>query len=490
MSFPDLFNDCSNITQLADLLTPKTAAGGKIKFVQKTDGRHLTRLDLKGEVPLIAIFDKLKQIAPPCSDPTSYSKPVSRIFQLLKPETPSKLSSFFSSLSLSKSKSQKELEDKTKASEEAIFSLLEGCYFPKKMSEPELKTARASTNYAFLGKDLPHARDSFASPKTSNTKSGEADKKSQEAAKKEDKVVFPPVPDINRDGLRENPLSKRLRRLDNPKLAQRVSSDMGVYINTNEVNLEQTRSSLALKPKVQGSVHVGFSGWHNFDIMALRESSCAFLPDLNPENKLFLSQVLLLLRRCPNRFYFVDQMVAFVKKYNHLDCILFRRDLALSISFLPNTSDDPLYRDIYSSDPDDTGQITVELQRPGSWLYTDSRYQHIRTLALTDCIAVITENILATHKFQEMRKLMEANGRHIDTVYIANIPEYMWEYADKLSLIESMQAMVEDETVVIYSDLEKQQTIAGKRLKEKDFRPLFGEFWDRFGPALPSKQAS
>lgn len=90
-----------------------------------------------------------------------------------------------------------------------------------------------------------------------------------------------------------------------------------MYINTNEGGVANISSKLASKDLISKPFHIGFSGWHNFDIMVLRGSERALICDSNPENALFLHHVLLDIRACENRNAFIKKITQFIKENDY-----------------------------------------------------------------------------------------------------------------------------------------------------------------------------
>ena len=64
-------------------------------------------------------------------------------------------------------------------------------------------------------------------------------------------------------------------------LNRRHGTDTPPYILTNESSLDQTRAILQKEPRPENSLHVGTSGWHNYDIMWIRRSSFGCLFDIS-----------------------------------------------------------------------------------------------------------------------------------------------------------------------------------------------------------------
>ncbi|KTD57674.1 hypothetical protein [Legionella shakespearei] len=295
----------------------------------------------------------------------------------------------------------------------------------------------------------------------------------------EDLIPVPRLP----VSVKEDPISRRLRRFDNLELKAPMPTHSGVYINTNERGSAETARTLAQKPLITQACHIGFSGWHNFDIMAQRLSTRALICDINPENALFLYHVLKLVGRYTDRQEFVRQMSQFVKKSHYVGA---RKNIgrdpwlysieSTSISFSLNVSEEPPYDDHYSV----FEEVELEFQRPTSWLFTDERYAHIRRLALTDKIALITESICAVETFASIAKLLRENSVQIDTVYVSNISEWIDTPKERDLFRETVQAFLsESETILIDGKhaFQDHATPKQRSITKKELTPLSSQNW-------------
>jgi hypothetical protein len=260
-----------------------------------------------------------------------------------------------------------------------------------------------------------------------------------------------PVPHKAPPFIVQDPISRHLRKNDNQEINFPLPNQSGVYINTNEHQTKHIFSQMKSFPLVPDSIHIGFSGWHNFDIMAQRKSSRGIICDINPENAVFMHYTLKYLIRCSNRNEFIEKMTLFVKKNKYEGSRTnFAKDPYLdfikpkSIKFSLNVSDE--YPDHFTV----TEEIALEQQRETSWLSTDERYNFIRNLALTDKIVVITENICTHDTFLRIRRLLTNNAIQIDTVYVSNIGEWMSTQEQQASFLETISVLLSDnETILI-----------------------------------------
>lgn len=270
---------------------------------------------------------------------------------------------------------------------------------------------------------------------------------------KESTQDFIPVPRLAIKDIKEDGLSKKLRQFDNAKIVVSHATHSGVYINTNEHRVTETSITLINIPAIAKPFHIGFSGWHNFDIMAQRQSARGLICDLNPENALFLYYVLFSVRACDNRLQFIDKITNFIKENSYVGSRTNTNRMPwlgkispLSIKFSLNVSDEPPFSDHYAV----IEEAGLELQRETSWLYTDDRYNHIRKLALEDKIALITESICAVNVFNNIVQVLRDNMVQIDTVYVSNISEWIYTSEERNLFFKTLQLFLADtETILI-----------------------------------------
>lgn len=230
----------------------------------------------------------------------------------------------------------------------------------------------------------------------------------------------PPVPRINPSQV-SDPLSRRLLKLDNLELSKPSISDT-VYIGTNESNVAASFEKLSSIESINGC-HVGFSGWYNLDIAAERRSSRVIICDINPENAFFLGESLRILRKSVDPDEFIQRMIGFVEEneFRTNGIRVLNKNIANSIFFSANVSNDPLYQGTcFTAD-----ELRVELKRPLSWVFDLEKFYHIKRLAISDKIVVLTENICNTETFLRLKKILMDNGVPIETLYLSNIADIL-----------------------------------------------------------------
>ncbi len=231
-----------------------------------------------------------------------------------------------------------------------------------------------------------------------------------------------------------NPLSRKLRALNNPDCE---GSICGVYLTSNESGVNEVRKALQKKPHVSNSCHIGFSGWHNFDIMSVRKSTYGLICDFNPDNRWFIQKTLQIVSTSSDRKECVEKLVCFIDKVKK-DCL---RNRFLP-PFSPNIHPDFEYTT-------EEQEIRAELAREASWLGSDESFQYIKGLVMKDRIVAITTNILETEKFQKIAKIYQDNSIEIDSLYLTNISGYIKE-EDEGAYVSTVHAVSQAGTMIIH----------------------------------------
>ncbi len=228
-------------------------------------------------------------------------------------------------------------------------------------------------------------------------------------------------------------ISKEISYLSDPKMDQAVA---GVYIGCNETETEKVQQVLAECKPLPNPAHIGFSGWHNFDIIVQRKSVRGILCDFNPNTKKFLEVSLIACARF-DRETFIVGMRNYVS--SHLS------------QFSPNVKGDDFIL------PDE--EIELESTREGSWLSTDEGYSYIKTLALSGKICVITQDIRNETVFKNIARTLKYNNIAIDTLYVSNIRKYMISREDQSAYDTTIGHLLTHETKLIHCPVDLRQMV-------------------------------
>ena len=238
------------------------------------------------------------------------------------------------------------------------------------------------------------------------------------------------------------PLSQKLRKLNDITCSGCV---MGVFITTNEKGTEKTRQDLIRLPKLDNGCHVGFSGLHNFDIIAYRRSKYGLICDYNPQNTIFVSQVLEIVKNSKTREECVASICAYVQKAQ-------RKYIKIgSQTPIPKVQEIEFSVNILTECVEPTEEIEKELTREGSWLATKEDFQYIKALALSDRIVAINADIRDTHRFKEIEKNIKESELEIDTLYVSNICAYVYDGVpmEKRAFAATARTLMQPQTYLI-----------------------------------------
>ena len=206
-----------------------------------------------------------------------------------------------------------------------------------------------------------------------------------------------------------------------------VHKNLGkVYIRSNKSNLTKARDRLSIESNGSRKVHIGCSGWHNFDIMCYRKSTHGVIFDYDPQNKIFINSTLSILRQSNNRNCFIKTINEFIDK----------------------TKENIQYDDYLHGYPSLEASIQGELNREESWLSTDENFMYMKQLAEKGKIISWTVNIARSNAFQMLSDLLRKKELKIDTVYLSNIRGFI-PNSDKETFIHNLNHIVRDDTLVI-----------------------------------------
>lgn len=265
-------------------------------------------------------------------------------------------------------------------------------------------------------------------------------------------------------------LSQKIRSLHNCD----ITKNNVCYIGTNEQNLSNTEKILStVNISTDVKCHIGFSGYFNFDIAYWRKSNRIILCDVNPNQVKFLKQTLISIYKNDNRNKFVDYMILYFKMKNEESANEneennYRKGKFETMRFSPNVSDDESYfkhRNEDTKHHDCVSQLYYGLNRKGDWLSSDVSYNYIRKLASNDLISIFCEDVKSKHIFERIKNILSINNIIVDTIYLANILDYMITYGDAEDYNTSVRFLCNSKTFIIESEcsLELNQTIVTGR---------------------------
>lgn len=151
------------------------------------------------------------------------------------------------------------------------------------------------------------------------------------------------------------------------------------------------------------SLHIGFAGFLNLDIMAIRKSRLGLLLDIN-DNMIGMFNIVGEVLKDET----VTRREEFVKK--------FIEKLGESGIYFSTVNDKVRQNQVM--------RIEAELNTPGSWLSDDEKFRHVQWMFRTGRVICFRADIRDVGKFREIGEWIRRNGVVPDTVQTSNI--YRW----------------------------------------------------------------
>jgi hypothetical protein len=229
--------------------------------------------------------------------------------------------------------------------------------------------------------------------------------------------------------LRNDPdeITNALAGFNNLRISGQIN---GIYITTNETNLESTRHLLERHPKRgQATIHIGCATWYNLDILCARKSTYGLIVDFNPKNVEFIKKTIELINFCESREVFKISMIQYLHSLRGTERDLF---------FHPDQLGLP------------TDRIERELSREGSWLQSEENYQYIkRGVVSKNRLIAITEDMRNCEKFSQIREFLNRKKIAIDTLYMSNICSFMHGSTDRNSFVLSIRQLLDRNSIFI-----------------------------------------
>lgn len=256
----------------------------------------------------------------------------------------------------------------------------------------------------------------------------------------------------------KNPISETLSGFNNLNIKNQIN---GIYITTNETNLEATRKLFENQPRpineIQ-TIHIGCATWHNLDIICARKTSYGLIVDFNPKNADFINKTIELIDKSENRHAFKEHMNTYLNS-------------------LEGKQKDLFFHWDQKGKP--TERIENELSREGSWLQSDENFLFIKKQVSNMRLIAITEDITNYVKFAQIRKFLDKHNIIIDTLYLSNICNFMRTISEKDEFVKSIKLLLNNDTILINCPKLKnsnsetiilqQQSTLGKEILAKSF---------------------
>lgn len=229
--------------------------------------------------------------------------------------------------------------------------------------------------------------------------------------------------DLNKSN--KNSFIQELAKFNNYSVKGQIN---GIYITTNEKNLDATSQLLENHPRCEQTMHIGCATWHNFDIMCTRKSKYGLIIDFNPKNADFIRKTVDIIKASESRYVFKGSMISYLNSLKGKERELY---------FHPDQQGLP------------TSRIENELSRKGSWLASEENYLFIKELVSNDHLVAINETITNSQTFSKIRTCLDSNHVVVDTVYLSNICNFMSTNHDKQAFVKSIKQMLNKDTLFI-----------------------------------------
>ncbi len=195
----------------------------------------------------------------------------------------------------------------------------------------------------------------------------------------------------------------------------------------------------------QSSLHIGFAGLLNLDIMALRKSKFGILMDIDPRIIEVYQMIDQILVDTTDRRVFVEKLTEGLK---HVE-----------FDFYKEKGGDVLRRQIH--------EIENQLTFREGWLSSDDSFAYIRNMFREGRVKYFRSSLYNVEMFKRIGQWIKQNGIVTDTIYISNI--YEWEAEDKDNFGKSLSYVTNRQAFLIESKHIMSPTI---RLAYKDQRVI------------------
>lgn len=174
------------------------------------------------------------------------------------------------------------------------------------------------------------------------------------------------------------------------------------YVFTNEKGAIEAIETLSQLPKRPGKrLHMGVSGFFNYDIAAARRSDGIILWDINCRVQKLHKLVQSTLSISSTRKEFISKLIQTAEAFPYK-------------TFFQGRSTNSLQN------------IREESFKKPCWLAQESTYQHIRSLYQKDCVQISLGNWLDNQMVARIARWLRKNSLILDTVYLSNCGDLNW----------------------------------------------------------------
>lgn len=199
------------------------------------------------------------------------------------------------------------------------------------------------------------------------------------------------------------------------------------FLTTNERSATKVFKNL-VGHEGSNRVHIGCSGWQNFDLISNLKSNYAIIVDIAKSTRMIYQVTEQEIKTADNRQDFLEKVATVFQKM----------PIAISVG------SKHFYRE------DIAKELILELNKPNSWLASDEKFEFIKKMFAEKRIVFLGVDFKETPIFSKINQVIRDNGLSLDTLYLSNVIDWL-EQSDRRSFFDSINAVVNEDTQVIYS---------------------------------------
>lgn len=213
---------------------------------------------------------------------------------------------------------------------------------------------------------------------------------------------------------------------------KRYDKTFPVYLRTNEVALGHVTDILTRSQRAPRGCHIGFSGWHNFNIISDRRSEFGIICDKSWYSTELLEGTFRILRDSTSKEDFKVKIRAYIAEVSS----------RIPIELQP-------YRDASGRGKISTTiEEELEVALSKSWFSNEENFRYIKMLATTRRMVAITVDIFDKPRIDQIVGICRKNHLLIDTVYLTNIRQYVPKDREQ-DFLSSVNSLIRTKTLII-----------------------------------------
>lgn len=226
-----------------------------------------------------------------------------------------------------------------------------------------------------------------------------------------------------------------------------------LFINSNECNMKQVEEQLLSHSLADKKCHVGVSGWHNYDIAAITRPSYLIVGDVSKKTLDFHAASIEFLKSSQTREEFIQKMAKQLLSdsseplteanfKDHFQLIVWDQDHPIKMEDYYKNSSEPLYEKVENA-------LKMEMNRPGSWLFTEEKFRFIQKQAIDGKILSHSVNLVDPESFQSFSTKLNNVCSSIHTLYLSNAQDWIHSPQARKSFVSHIQSIADKQTFII-----------------------------------------